>query len=110
MNRLLADVNIGDLPIGGNNTLNNTYPTAGKLINVILQNSLVVIGLLLLGLLIYGGILFIISAGSDDSKKVAQAQSVITDALVGFAVVFLAFFIIQIIEVITGLNILNSNL
>lgn len=51
--------------------------------------------------------MFIINAGSNDSKKAAQAKAIITDALIGFAVVFLAYFIIQIIEVITGLNILN---
>lgn len=54
--------------------------------------------------------MFIIGAGSNDSKKSAQAKTVITDALIGFAVVFLAYFIIQIVETITGLNILNPSL
>jgi hypothetical protein len=110
MNRLLAEVNLGGTPLGGGRTLESTYPNAGKLINVIIQNSFVVIGLILLGILIYGGVLFIQSAGSDDSKKAAASKQIITDAVIGFAVVILAFFIIQIIQVITGLQILNSSL
>ncbi|MCX6726865.1 MAG: hypothetical protein NTY75_03560 [Candidatus Shapirobacteria bacterium] len=108
MNRLLADVIIGNTPINGNETLAQTYPNIGTLVGVILKNSLVIIGIILLGLLIYGGLLFIINAGSSDSKKLAQAQTILTDAVIGFVVVLLAFIVIQIIQTITGLNILNN--
>jgi hypothetical protein len=108
MNRLLA-VSI-DPPLTSNTTVSGTFPTAASLVSVILKNSLTVIGVILLVLLISGGLMFIIGAGSNDSKKSAQAKSLITDALIGFAVVFLAYFIIQIVETVTGLNILNSNL
>jgi len=110
MNRVLAAVNLGDTPLGNGGSLSSTYPNIGTLVGVILKNSLVVIGIILLGLLIYGGLLFIINAGSNDSKKIAQAQTILTDAAIGFAVVLLAFIIIQIIQTITGLNILNSTL
>ena len=106
MNRLLA-VNLGDTALGGGKTLLSTYPSVSVLINIILRNSLVVIGLILVGILIYGGILFISSAGSDDSKKAAQAKAIITDAIIGFVVVFFAFAIVQLIQKITGLSILN---
>ena len=112
MNNLLAAVT--GIPIdpylSPGKTVSSTFPTVGSLINVILKNSLTVIGLIMLVLLISGGLMFIISAGSNDSKKSAQAKSLITDALIGFAVVFLAFFIIQIIQAITGLQILSPNL
>ena len=108
MNHLLALVNIGDTPLGSGKSLAGTYPNIGTLVSIILKNSLVVIGIILLVLLIYGGLLFIINAGSDDSKKIAQAQAILTDALIGFVVVLLAFIIIQIIQTITGLNILNN--
>ena len=85
------------------------FNDVGSLVNVILKNSITIIGIILLALLIFGGISYIISAGSSDSKKTAQAQAMITDALIGFAVVLLAYFLIQIIQVITGLNILNSS-
>jgi len=88
-------------------TVSNTFPTVGSLLSVILKNSLTLIGIIMLILLISGGLMFIIGAGSQDSKKSAQAKSIITDALIGFAVVFLAYFIIQIVQVVTGLNILS---
>jgi hypothetical protein len=108
MNNLLAVVI--DPPFGPKGSVSQTFPTVGSLISVILKNSLTLIGIILLVLLISGGLMFIIGAGSQDSKKSAQAQSVITDALIGFAVVFLAYFIIQIVETVTGLKILNPNL
>ena len=61
-------------------------------------------------LLIFGGISLIINAGSSDSKKAAQAQQTVSSALIGFAVVFSAYFIIQIISLITGVKILDSGL
>lgn len=108
MTRLLA-IAI-DPPLGPSGTVSQTFPTVGSLLSIILKNSLTVIGIILLVLLISGGLMFIIGAGSNDSKKSAQAKTVITDALIGFAVVFLAYFIIQIVETITGLNILNPSL
>jgi hypothetical protein len=103
-------VDIGQATPLGTGSIATTYPNLGVLVKVILTNAFTVIGLLLLILLIYGGLMFIIGAGDGDSKKAAQAQSTITDALIGFAVVFLAYFIIQIIQLITGINILNSTL
>jgi hypothetical protein len=105
MNRLLA-IAI-DPPTGTGRTISQTFPDIGSLVTVILRNSLTIAGVILLVLLISGGLMFIIGAGSDDSKKAAQGQALITDALIGFAVVLLAYFIVQIVEVITGLKILN---
>lgn len=90
--------------------ISQTYPNTGTLITIIVKNGAVIAGIILLALLIVGGLMFIIGAGSDDPKKVQSAQNIIVSALIGFAVIFLAFIIIQIIQVITGLNILNSDL
>ncbi len=110
MKSLLA-VNIGsDTPIANGVNVAGAYPDAGVLVSSILRNSFAVISVILVALLIFGGINYIISAGSGDPKKAAQSQAIITDALIGFAVVFLAFFIIQIIEVFTGMRILYSGL
>jgi len=106
MNRLLA-VDISETPLGGGKSLGNTYPTFSVLINLILKNSITIAGTILLGLLIYGGVTYIIGAGGSDPKKTAQGQKAITSALMGFGVVVFAYSIIQIIQVITGLEILN---
>lgn len=105
MNQLLA-VNIGELPLG-TKSLETTYPNVSVLISIILKNSFAVISIILLIILIFGGITFIMSAGSSDSKKAQQSKSAMTNAIIGFAIVFCAYFIIQIIQIITGLNILN---
>jgi len=103
-------VNISEIPMGNGKTVSETFPTIGSLLSVLVKNSLTVIGVLLIVLLIIGGIMFIIGAGDNDSKKAAQAKKMITGSLIGFAVVFLAYFIIEIVQTITGLNILNPSL
>jgi len=103
-------VDIGDaVPFDGS-SLAKTYPSLGTVVNLLLKNSLTIAGILLLALLIIGGLMFVLSAGSDDPKQAQNAQKMITSSLIGFAIVFLSFVIIHLIEVITGLNILNSSL
>jgi len=113
MKQLLA-FKLEEIRLGNENakTIGTTYGTngVGVLVSVILKNSLVIAGIILLGLLIFGGISFIMNAGKGDAKKAQQGKSAITNALIGFGIVLFAYSIIRIIEVITGLNILNSNL
>lgn len=110
MKSLLA-FNLADITLGANsNTLGNTYGSFNVLISIILKTSITAASIIFLALLIFGGITLIINAGSGDAKKAAQGQAAISNALIGFFIVLLAFTIIQIIEVITGLQILNSNL
>ncbi|MFA6518224.1 MAG: hypothetical protein WCV93_01050 [Candidatus Shapirobacteria bacterium] len=107
---VLAQVQIGDTPLGSGHTISSSYPNLAVLVSIILKNALTVAGIVFLALLIFGGLTFIINAGSGDSKKTAQSSGAITNALIGFLVVFLAYFIIQIVEVITGLKILNPTI
>lgn len=108
MKNLLAQVPIGpNLNNGAGGSIGQTYTSFGPLINAILKNSLTIAGIIFLALLIFGGVNMIASAGSSDSKKAAQSKQTITSALIGLIVVVSAYFIIEIIEVITGLNILN---
>jgi len=106
MNILLAEVNIKDTPLGTSNNLGDVYTTPASLVTIIVRNSLTVAGIILLVLLIAGGFMMVASAGSGDQKKAASAKTMITDAAIGFLVIFLSYFIIQIIEVITGVTIL----
>jgi len=106
INKLLAQVDIGGVPISNNKPISTTYPNIATLITVIVKNSLTVAGIILLVLIIAGGFMMIASAGSGDQKKAASAKTMITDAAIGFLVIFLSYFIIQIVEVITGVEIL----
>jgi len=79
------------------------------LVNVILKNSLVVAGVICLVLLILGGFSFIVSAGGDAKAK-EKGKNTITSALTGLILIIAAYWIIQIIEIITGIHILDSGL
>jgi hypothetical protein len=52
--------------------------------------------------LIYGGYALLTSAG--EPKKVAQAKGVITTALIGFSIVFIAYWLVQIVRIILGVS------
>lgn len=106
---LIAQVPIGDTPLGNGAKL-DSYSSLSQIIGPLLKNSLTLAGIIFLALIIFGGIGMIASAGSGDQKKAEQSQKTITSAIIGFIVVFSAYFIIQIITVLTGVEILNSNL
>ena len=112
MNSVLA-FSLDNIKLGNTDkTIGTTYGNGGVsiFISSILKYSLMLAGIILLCLLIFGGITFIMNAGKGDPKKAQQGKSAITNALIGFAIVLFAYSIIRIIEVITGLNILESTL
>lgn len=59
-------------------------------------------GLLMLLYFLFGGYKYMLSKG--DPKALAEAKGAITTAIIGFVIVFVAFWIVQIIGVVLGLN------
>ncbi len=108
---ILPAVSLGtDTPLGaGGGFLGTRFSTIGQLLNPLLRNSLTFIGLIFLVLVIAGGISYLIAAGSGNTKNLQKSQQTLVSALIGFLVVFSAYFIIQIVEIITGLQILNPS-
>lgn len=80
------------------------------LVSIILSNALVVAGIILLFLLIFGGISMIVGAGQDNPEQAAKGRQAATSAVIGFIIIFAAYWIIQIIETITGLQILKPGI
>lgn len=103
-------MNIGENIPWGQNQLNDKFNQPNDVVNLIVQNSFIVAGTLLLLLLIFGGFSFILGAGQSDPKQAEKGKKAITSSLIGFAVVLLAYTIIQLIEFITGLDILNPQI
>lgn len=95
-------INIGT-ELGSN--IKTNYPNVGSLVTIILKNGLTIAGVILLALILFGGVSYIAAAGSSDQKKIAAAQDTLTSALIGFLVIFTSYFIIKILEVVTGLQI-----
>lgn len=85
-----------------------TYPNVGTLINNVLPNVYVAAGLILFFMILFGGFTIISNAGNAD--KIKDGTKTITSAIIGLLVLFASYWIIQIIQVITGVPILNSNL
>lgn len=76
--------------------------TVGTIISELLKYLFVFAGLALLGYLIYGGFLLMTSGG--DPKKVESAKGAITNAILGFLLIFCAYWITQIVGMIFGLD------
>lgn len=95
------------LPGGEKITAPGNIPNVG--ISPIIQFaiSFLFLGAVILTLffLVFGGISFITSGG--DKQKVVQARLRITYAIVGLIIIFLSFFIINLIGGFFGINILN---
>lgn len=90
-----------------------TSPTGGAdiLVNTISYIILavgVVAGLILLGMLIMGGITYMTSAG--DEKVLTRAKQQMTNAVIGFVIIVMSYWIVRIIGTIFGLpNILRPS-
>lgn len=107
MQRLLAIVNIDqDLPLGTGSNILSKYPDAASLVSVIIRNSIVFAAILATCFLIYGGVTYIMGAGTEDPKELQKAKTTITEAVVGLLIVISVYFILQIIQVLTGATIL----
>jgi len=81
--------------------------TIGGIISTLLKNIYVLAGVLLFVLLIVGGFIFIIGAGQDNPEQAKKGKQALTAALLGFVIIFISYWIIRIIEILTGIKIFN---
>jgi hypothetical protein len=101
--------NLGEcLKLQNNSNVSSTYPGFSSLINNILPNVYIAGGLIIFFMIVIGGFTIISNAGNPD--KIKDGSKTITSAIIGLVVLFASYWIIQIIQVITGASILNSNL
>lgn len=78
----------------------------GEVITLLLPYLYVIAGLILFGAIIASGFQYLFSAG--DPKKTAEAKGCLTNAIIGFLIIFISYWLIQIIEVIFHLDILGG--
>lgn len=84
----------------GSRPVSEIFNNPASLINVLVTNIFLFSGIIFLGLLVYAGYLFI----SDTTKGKEQASDVITIALRGFILMFSAYWIVQIVLAVTGVQ------
>jgi hypothetical protein len=91
----------GCLEISPGQTIGETFSTPTDLINLVVRNLFVVAGVILFFMLLYSGFLFI----QGGTKGKDQARTVMTTAVAGFLLMFSAYWVVQIIKVLTGADI-----
>lgn len=89
-------------------TVAQAFGKPADFINILLPNIYIAAGLVILFLLVFGGLSIIMSSG--DSKGVDKGKQAITAAAIGFLIIFTSYWLIQIIELLTGVKILSPNL
>ena len=82
-----------------------SFSTIGSLVSVIVQNAFMLAGILAFVLLVVGGFGIIASAGGD-TKGLEKGKQAITGAVLGLIVIIGSFWIIQLLEVLTGKTLL----
>ncbi len=105
---LAQNVDIGEkFKLGGTRAIGNVaaYSSLGSFISAVLPTAFVLSGIILLILLIFGGLMMVVNAGSGDAKKAEQGKNALTAAVLGMTLIFVAYWLIKIIEYITGVTI-----
>lgn len=77
----------------------------GPFVSTLAKNAIVIAGIIFVILIIAGGVKVITSAGNNDPQNVAKGKQAATAGVIGFMVVFISYWIIQAIEVLTGIDI-----
>lgn len=101
--KLLA-VNIG-------NSFNSPFTQlnqVGGLVSLFLSNVFVVAGVIFLFLLILAGFSIIMGAGSGEPAKVDGGKKAATAAVAGLIIIFVSYWVVKLIQAITGINILGN--
>lgn len=88
------------------NAVFSSSSTPTDIINAIIPYVFVVAGLILLGLLIMGGFQLMTSAG--DPKKTEAGKGKIVSGIIGFLIIFLAYWIAQAVGIMLGFNLLSG--
>lgn len=91
-----------------NKTVGDTFPTFASFLNLFIPLAFIISGIILLFLLIGGGFSIIASGGN--AKSVESGKNQLIGAVIGFLVIFAAYWIIQIVQTVTGVQIFNSGL
>jgi heme/copper-type cytochrome/quinol oxidase subunit 4 len=98
-------IDLGDalkVGIGQEQSVQNIYATPADLVGVIVPTLFIIAGMLLFFLIFYSGFLYL----QDTSKGKEEATKLWTTAGIGFIIMFIAYWIIQVIEVVIGQPIL----
>lgn len=101
---------MGEIAVDIGTTFGSPWGTGkglADLVSLILSNAVAFAGIVMLFLMLGGGIAIIVGAGQNNPEASAKGKQAVTSAIIGFIIIFTAYWIIQIIELISGLDILK---
>ena len=101
MNKLAAVINIGTSFFGEQHPFTE-LSSVGNVISLVLNIAFVASGVILLFFIILGGIGLISSAGKNNPEELEKGKKTVTSALIGFIVVFTAYWIVKLIGNVIG--------
>lgn len=78
----------------------------GTLASILLNNAIMVAGIVLIFLIVIAGIQMISASG--DPQKAARARQILTAGILGFILVVVAYFIVRLVQVSFNVNILGN--
>lgn len=81
----------------------------GDLVTIIASNAVFIAGMIVTVLIIFAGIKIIQSGGNVSPENMAKGRMAATAAIVGLIIVFSAYWIVQFIEFLTGIDIFNPS-
>ena len=95
-------VDLGEcLKLSDSTPVREVYTNPAFLVNLVVRNLFIVAGIILVIMFFMAGYKFILKG----KEGVQEAQQLATNALVGFIVMFAAYWIVQIIALSTGADI-----
>jgi hypothetical protein len=81
----------------------------GKLLSTFIPNAIIVAGLIFLFMTVLAGFRIIVGAGKQQSSQdAAKAKAALTWSVVGFLIVVLGYFILQIVGAFIGINLASN--
>jgi hypothetical protein len=100
-----------DVFFGTNTQAKTVFTSPNSLLNRLLPNALGIAGLVFFLLILGAGFTMVKNAGGNASPQdAAKARSALTFAVVGFLLVVGAYFILQMVGLMTGIDFTNPNL
>jgi len=101
-NAQAAGINIADqMTLKDGRSFHTVYDNPAVFVNLFVSNLFVVAGIIIFFMIIAAGYSFLQGEG----KGMEQAKTMLTGAVIGFFIMFGAYWIVQIIEALTGATI-----
>ncbi|KKQ24917.1 MAG: hypothetical protein US39_C0012G0022 [Microgenomates group bacterium GW2011_GWC1_37_12b] len=102
MNKISFDIGTQLL---GNDTFPRDPGSVGRFITAIASNAVVIAGIICVFMIIAGGFGMIAGAGGNNPQNAAKGRQAATAGVIGFLIIFAAYWIVQVVEIITGVTI-----